>query len=130
LAVDSDVEAARARVRAGIGFILWEPNAEGVLEANGLDPTIAGRIRDGLAADGVRGLVAAVDDEVVDALTIAGDPAYCLGRLRAAVALGVTHPTVSLLGDDPTPALEVLASLRDVAEEEDTVASAGGGEAS
>ena len=57
-------------------------------------------------------MIAAVDDDIVDSLTIAGAADQCLARLEAAVGRGVTHPTVSLLGDDPRPALEVLAEFK------------------
>jgi 5,10-methylenetetrahydromethanopterin reductase len=111
LSVDDDPEVAAARVRPGIGFILTEPNGEDVLRASGIDPAKAGRIRDELAAGGVRGMVAAVDDEIVERLTISGSREACLARLRGAVELGVTHLTVSLLDDDPEPALDLLSEF-------------------
>jgi alkanesulfonate monooxygenase SsuD/methylene tetrahydromethanopterin reductase-like flavin-dependent oxidoreductase (luciferase family) len=73
----------------------------------------AQRIRDGLAAGGLRALVEAVDDSIVDALTIAGPPSTCLEKLEEAVECGVTHPQALLQGEDPAPALRVLAALRE-----------------
>lgn len=114
MAVDDDAGAARARLKAGIGLILTEPNGEGMLEANGLDPGYAERIRSGLAQDGVRGVVQAVDDVIVDTLAIAGSASQCLDRLERAVDWGITQPQVLLTGDDPTPELRVLRELKRV----------------
>jgi 5,10-methylenetetrahydromethanopterin reductase len=111
LSVDDDPEVAKARVRPGIGFILTEPNGEDVLRANGIDQAKAGRIRSELASGGVRAMAAAVDDEIVERLTITGSREACLAKLRSAVDLGVTHLTVSLLDDDPEPALDLLAAF-------------------
>jgi 5,10-methylenetetrahydromethanopterin reductase len=111
LSVDDDPEVASARVRPGIGFILTEPNGEDVLRASGIDPAKAGLIREALAAGGVRAMAAAVDEEIIDRLTISGTRDACLAKMRAAVELGVSHLTVSLLGDDPEPALDLLASF-------------------
>ena len=112
LSVDDDVEAAKRRVRPGIGFVLTEPNGEDVLRANGLEPAKAATIRAALTEDGVRGMVAEVDDEILEHLTIVGDHDTCAGKLRAMVDAGVTHVTVSLLDQDPAPALELLTSLK------------------
>jgi 5,10-methylenetetrahydromethanopterin reductase len=111
LSVDDDPEVAKARVRPGIGFILTEPNAEGVLRANGLDPAKAQRIRDALSTRGVRAMAAEVDDEILQHLTITGDRAGCLAKLRAVTDAGVTHVTVSLLDANPDPVLELLATM-------------------
>ena len=115
VAIDDDADAARARVKAGIGLMLTEPNGEGMLKANGLDPALAQRIRDGLAESGVPGVVSAVDNGIVDTLTIAGRPADCLERLHEAVEWGINHPQVLLVGDDPWPLLRVLEELKRLA---------------
>ncbi|MQA91405.1 MAG: LLM class flavin-dependent oxidoreductase [Gemmatimonas sp.] len=115
VSVDEDAEAAAARVRPTLGFILTEPNAEKVLESNGLDPAGAQPIRDALGEGGVRAMSAAIGDDIVDALAIAGPPDRCLARLRAMVACGVTHPQASLLGGDPDQLFDVLAKLKEEA---------------
>ncbi|HEY1713072.1 MAG TPA: LLM class flavin-dependent oxidoreductase [Solirubrobacteraceae bacterium] len=112
MAVDEDAAAARGRLKPGIGLMLTEPNGEGMLEANGLDPALAQRIRDGLAEGGIRALGAAVDDQIVDRLTIAGTPAECLQRLEQAVHWGINQPQVLLTGEDPSPALGILSELK------------------
>jgi 5,10-methylenetetrahydromethanopterin reductase len=112
MAVDEDAAAARARLKPGIGLMLTEPNGEGMLEANGLDPDLAQRIRDGLMQGGVRALATAVDDQIVDRLTIAGTPAECLDRLQQAAHWGINQPQVLLTGEDPSPALQILTELK------------------
>jgi 5,10-methylenetetrahydromethanopterin reductase len=112
MAVDEDRDAARAQVRTGIGLVLTEPSGEAMLEANGLDPAHAARIREALSESGVRALRGAVDDAIVDSLTIVGTPAQCVERLEEAVSWGITQPLVLLAGEDPAPALEVLQDLR------------------
>lgn len=111
-AVDEDPQAAMDRVRPGIGFTLTEPNGEAILRGNGLDPAMVQPIRDALANGGVRAMVDAVDDQIVERLTIAGSRETCLAKLRSVLDVGVTHVTVSLLGEDPASALEVLSQLR------------------
>lgn len=112
MAVDDEIDQARAQVKPGIGLMLTEPNGEGLLSANGLDPALAQRIRDGLATGGVRALQTAVDNSVVDAMTIIGSRQQCISRLQEAVSWGITQPQVLLTGSDPEPVLGVLSELR------------------
>jgi 5,10-methylenetetrahydromethanopterin reductase len=114
LAVDDDRDAARERVKVGIGLALMEPSSEAMMEANGLDPALVAPIRDGLATGGVRGLAAAVDNSIVDRLTIAGTHAECVERLAEAVEWGINQPQVLLDGGDPRPELSVLSELKRV----------------
>jgi 5,10-methylenetetrahydromethanopterin reductase len=112
MGIDTGDESVKAALKAGIGFNLNEPNAEAVLEANGLDPGLAQPIRDGLAAGGLRGLVAAVDDQIVDRMTIFGSRERCVERLAEAVSWGINEPQVLLSGGDPTELLAVLGDLK------------------
>lgn len=112
MAVDDDLDAARALVKPGIGLMLTEPNGEGMLSANGLDPALAERIRSELAAGGVKALRSAVDNSIVDALTIVGSREQCVARLQAAFEWGITQPQILLTGSDPQSALSVLSELR------------------
>lgn len=113
MAVDDDREAALARVKTGLGLVLTEPSGENMLEANGLDPAYAERIRAALAREGIRGIGAALDDEIAAKLTVVGDTGECVERLREAVGWGLTEPLVLLADDDPAPALQVLRELRE-----------------
>lgn len=112
MAVDDDPQAAKAKLKPGIGLMLTEPNGERMLEANGLEPALAQQIRDGLAERGVKALQSAVDDAIVDRLTIAGTHEQCLSRLAQAVDWGINQPQVLLTGDDPGPAFRVLSELK------------------
>ncbi|HWC08422.1 MAG TPA: LLM class flavin-dependent oxidoreductase [Solirubrobacterales bacterium] len=113
MAADEDREAARKRVKAAIGLMLTEPYGEEFLKANGLDPELAGRIRDGFATGGIRGLRDAVDGSIVDSLTIAGDVGECVERFEEMISWGVTEPQALLTGPDPEPVLRVLSTLRE-----------------
>jgi 5,10-methylenetetrahydromethanopterin reductase len=113
MAVDEDVERARSALKPGIGLMLTEPNGEGLLEANGLDPALAQRIRDGLAEGGVKALQTAVDNSIVDAMTITGNRQHCVARLEEAVEWGINQPQVLLTGSDPSPVFAVLSALRE-----------------
>jgi 5,10-methylenetetrahydromethanopterin reductase len=112
LAVDHGDESAKAGLKIGIGLMLTEPNGEGMLAANGLAPELAQRIRDGLAQGGVKALPGAVDDSILDRLTIYGTHAQCIERLKEAVEWGISEPQLLLTGDDPTPQLAVISDLR------------------
>ncbi|MEI8057670.1 MAG: LLM class flavin-dependent oxidoreductase [Actinomycetes bacterium] len=112
LGIDNGDESVKASLRAGVGLNLSEPNAESVLEANGLDPALAQPIRDGLANGGIKGLIAAVDQSIVDKLTIFGTHAQCVDRLVEAVSWGINEPQVLLSGGDPTPQLNVIRDLK------------------
>jgi len=112
MAVDHGDDSAKAALKIGIGLMLTEPNGEGMLEANGLDPELAQRIRDGLAQGGVKALPVAVDDSIIDTLTIYGTRGECVDRLKQAVEWGITEPQILLSGDDPTPQLDVIADLK------------------
>lgn len=115
MAVTSDDEPrALFGVKVGIGLMLTEPNGEGMLEANNLDPAIVQPIRDGLRSGGIKGLAAAVDQSIIDRLTICGTVNSCVERLLEAASWGINEPQVLLSGDDPRAIFEVLAEARKV----------------
>lgn len=111
LAVDSGNGSSIAALKVGIGLMLTEPNGEGMLEANGLDPVHAQRIRDGLADGGVKALPSIVDHSIIDRLTIVGTQRQCVDRLVEAVEWGITEPVLLLTGEDPAPQLQVIEQL-------------------
>lgn len=111
LAVDGDGQALTG-AKIGIGLMLTEPNGEGMLEANGLDPALAQQIRDGLTTGGVKALATAVDQTIVDTLIISGTPAQCVDRLAEAYEWGINEPQILLTGDDPSATFAVLADAR------------------
>jgi 5,10-methylenetetrahydromethanopterin reductase len=111
MSVDDDRVTAENRARPTVGLVLTEPNGEGVMEANGLDPSLVQPIRDALRDGGIRAMAAAIDEEILRAFAITGTPADCAEQLRQVVAVGVTHPVVSVLGEHVEPTLEVLADL-------------------
>jgi 5,10-methylenetetrahydromethanopterin reductase len=112
MAIDDGDESSKFAIKVGIGLMLTEPNGEGMLEANGIDPTHAQRIRDGLNQGGVKALGAAVDGSIVSRLTIFGTHAQCVERLHEGFTWGISEPQVLLSGDDPSPVLRVLADVR------------------
>ena len=114
MAVDGDDGRALAGAKIGIGLMLTEPNGEGMLEANGIDPSLAQRIRDGLNSGGVKALVGAVDQTIVDKLIISGSHAECVDQLVEAHGWGVNEPQVLLSGDDPAAVFKVLADASKV----------------
>jgi alkanesulfonate monooxygenase SsuD/methylene tetrahydromethanopterin reductase-like flavin-dependent oxidoreductase (luciferase family) len=63
------------------------------------------------AAGDRAGALAAVPDEVVDALVVHGRPEECAERLRAYVDAGIDTPVLATL---PTPEAEDAASLIDI----------------
>lgn len=112
MAVDGDDGRALTGAKIGIGLMLTEPNGEGMLEANGIDPSLAQRIRDGLTTGGVKALATAVDDTIVEKLIISGSHAQCVDRLVEAYDWGVNEPQVLLSGDDPAAVFKVLADAK------------------
>ena len=82
-----------------------------MLEANGIDPAYAQRIRDGLAQGGVKALASVVEESIVERLTICGTHDECVERLEQAVSWGINEPQLLLAGGDPSPFLSVLADL-------------------
>jgi 5,10-methylenetetrahydromethanopterin reductase len=110
--VDDDRETARKLVKPAIGLMLTEPYAEQFLTANGLDPALAARIRSGFETGGIRGLRAAVDDSVVDVLTVSGNASECVERFEEMLSWGVTEPQALLTSSNPDPVLRVLSELR------------------
>jgi len=63
------------------------------------------------AAGDRKGALAAIPDELVDALVVHGDPAACRERIQAYVEAGVTTPVIALLpvGIEPGKAAADLA---------------------
>lgn len=108
LGVDDGAGRMKVQLQICIGLMLTEPNGEAMLAANQIDPSHAQRIRDGLASGGIKGLAAAVDDEVLERLAIFGDRDHCIERLGDAVEWGISEPLLLLSGGDPSAVLEVL----------------------
>lgn len=104
-------EQAERAARPLLGLLLTVPEGELILEANGLDPAGAGKLRQALAEGGMRAMAGTVTHEMVARLAIVGDPDTCRQRLLDLVEAGVTHPVVSLIGAEPETTLEVIASL-------------------
>lgn len=89
------------RVRATVGRLLTEPNAEELLERNGLNGAMAQRIRTGLAERGTRGMAENVTDDAVRCLAVTGNVDQCRGQLQAIVDAGANHIAVTVrLGED------------------------------
>ena len=112
MAVGDGDATSLAGVKIGIGLMLTEPNGEDMLEANKIDPVLAQRIRDGLGTGGVKALADAVDDVIVERLTICGTHAECVERLVEAHGWGISEPQILLSGDDPEPLLAVIADAK------------------
>ncbi|MGI8706847.1 MAG: LLM class flavin-dependent oxidoreductase [Actinomycetota bacterium] len=110
--VDSGDESSKFRLKVAIGLMLTEPNGEGMLAANDVEPEHAQRIRDGLAQGGIKGLGASLDDVILDRLAIYGAHSACVERLQEAASWGINEPQILLAGDDPAPALAVLRDFR------------------
>ena len=113
LSVADDEAAAQRSVGALIGVLMLAPEAERILDGNGLDPGLADRMRAAYADDGVRGVAKAVTPEMIDKLAIAGPADLCRDKLQALVDAGVTHPVVSMLGRSSEAGLEVLDAIND-----------------
>jgi 5,10-methylenetetrahydromethanopterin reductase len=113
LAVADDEEAAQRSVGPLLGVLMLAPETERLLEGNGLDPAIAGRLREAYAAGGVREVARTVTPEMIDKLAIAGPPDLCRDKLQALVDAGVTHPVISMLGRSPEVGFEVLNAIED-----------------
>jgi 5,10-methylenetetrahydromethanopterin reductase len=111
MSVSADPARARHGARALLGLLLTVPEGETILEKNGLDPAGAARVREALAQGGLRVMAGAVTDEMVARLAIAGTPAECRAGLEALVEAGVTYPVVSLIGEEPESAIDVVAAL-------------------
>lgn len=81
VAVDSDEAQARQWARHQVAFFAQIPYFEVIMGPHGLwEP--AAVIREAAARDDTAGMVAAVTDEMVDTLTIAGTPDQCRDRLE------------------------------------------------
>jgi 5,10-methylenetetrahydromethanopterin reductase len=111
LAVAEDTATAEKIVRPLLALLLLGPEVERLLEENGLDPTEAQRVRDGLSTGGIRGAAQNVSAETVSKLAIAGPPAYCREKVEELVDAGIKHPIFSMLGRSPEDAIEVLRTI-------------------
>ena len=112
MAVETGEESAASGIKVGIGLMLTEPNGESMLEANGIEGVLAQRIRDGLAQGGIKGLIAAVDNSIIDRLAIYGSHSECVERLQQAVQWGIGEPQILLSGDDPSALFKVIADFK------------------
>lgn len=93
-----ELSAARRKIRA--------------LEANGIDSPLARRISDGINTGDVKALAEAVDNAIVDRLTICGSHGECVDRLLEAYRRGINEPQILLSGDDSTSLFKVMSDAR------------------
>ncbi|TCK21913.1 LLM class flavin-dependent oxidoreductase [Pseudonocardia endophytica] len=113
LAVADDEADAQRTVGPLLGILMLAPEAERILQGNGLDPGIADRLRAAFAAGGVREVARTVTPEMIDKLAIAGPPDLCRAKLQELVDAGVTHPVVSMLGRSSEAGFEVLNAIEE-----------------
>ena len=113
LVVTDDEEIVQRSVGPLLGVLMLAPEAERILQGNGLDPAIADRLRAAYATGGVREVAKTVTPEMIDTLAIAGPAERCREKLQALVDAGVTHPVVSMLGPSAEAGFDVLNAIED-----------------
>ena len=101
------------RVRATVGRLLTEPNAEELLERNGLDGAMAQRIRTGLAERGTRGMAESVTDDAVRCLAVTGNADECRGQLQAIVDAGANHIAVTVRSGEDELTIKALNGVHE-----------------
>lgn len=125
ISVHSDPEVARGFVRPSVATRITSLKMAGLgdaeLAALGVDPgEVDALVRERESGASASDLAAAVDDAMIDAVFIAGDPGYCRHRLAEVAAIardvGFDQLMFSELGPDPEEAVhtlleEVLAGL-------------------
>lgn len=115
MSVSEDGREAEAtdRVRATVGRLLTEPNAEELLEKNGLDRGIAERIRVGLAERGTRGMAESVTDDAAHCLAVTGNVEQCRRQLQAVADAGANHVAVTVRSGEVELTLAALEGLHE-----------------
>jgi probable F420-dependent oxidoreductase len=110
VAAGDDDEAARAVARRAIAAYLTVPVYRAFHEWLGRGEQLAPMWRAWEAGDR-KAALAAIPDEVVDALVVHGPPASCREQVRRYVEAGVTTPVLALLpvGGDPSELVRALA---------------------
>ena len=110
VAPTADLEVARGVARFAIAAYLTVPVYRAFHDWLGRTELMAG-MQEAWAAGDRKGALAAIPDELVDALVVHGDPAACRERIQAYVEAGVTTPVIALLpvGIEPGKAAADLA---------------------
>jgi probable F420-dependent oxidoreductase len=110
VAAGGDAEAARAVARRAIAGYLTVPVYRAFQEWLGRGEQLAAMWRAWAAGDR-RAALAAIPDEVVDALVVNGSPGACREQVRRYVEAGVTTPVLALLptGGDVREVVRALA---------------------
>jgi 5,10-methylenetetrahydromethanopterin reductase len=90
--IADDESTAREALRGVVAFYLMAGAGSLLTSCLGLDDWLASE----LAAGGVDGLAAQLDDSLIDRLTIAGTPAQCATRVRGMVSAGADEVALYL----------------------------------
>ena len=108
----TEPERARASCRRLLAAYLNVPAYAGMHASLGRSEELAPLFAAWQAGDR-KGALAAISDDLVDALFVHGDPAACREQIEAFAEAGVTTPVVSLLSrpDSPEELARVLAEL-------------------
>ncbi|HEY8452722.1 MAG: LLM class F420-dependent oxidoreductase [Micromonosporaceae bacterium] len=108
--LDEDAERARTAARRLIASYLTVDVYRRFHEWLGRGELLAPMWRAWEAGDRA-GAVAAIPDEVVDALVVHGDAARCRDRIREYAEAGITTPVVALVPGGPTSVAEAVRAL-------------------
>jgi len=113
VAASDDAEAGRAVARRAIAAYLTVPVYRAFHEWLGRGERLAAMWRAWEAGDR-KGALAAIPDDVVDALVVNGPPEHCREQVRRYVDAGVTTPVIGLLptGGDVRELVRALAPSR------------------
>ena len=105
-----DVEYARATGRRMIAAYLTVPAYAAFHRWLGRGDLLK-PMWDAWAAGDRKGALAAIPDEVVDALVVHGTPAQCRDHVQRYAGAGITTPVIALV---PAPGMQLLETLREL----------------
>jgi alkanesulfonate monooxygenase SsuD/methylene tetrahydromethanopterin reductase-like flavin-dependent oxidoreductase (luciferase family) len=109
-AVGEDKSAVREAFAQGFGAYIVAPGYDTFFTWQGFGDVVEG-VRAGRANKDRAASRAAVSDELLDALVVAGDAAEVRGRLQAFMDAGVTTPAVHVFWPNPETAWRTMREV-------------------
>lgn len=114
LVTSCDEKSSRAKDRSRRLIAMYLSMFPNIAQEAGIEDARIERTRGEFHSKGVEAAALTIDDDIVDLLTVSGDPDECRGRLDAYRAVGVSHLILSPIGETHETVIDALGQARSI----------------
>lgn len=112
LVTSCDERSSRAKDRSRRLIAMYLSMFQNIAQEAGIEDARIERTREEFHSKGIEAAALTIDDDIVDLLTVSGDPDECRARMDAYRAVGVSHLVLSPIGETYETAIDALGQAR------------------